>query len=63
MSISLTHAKECLVGQSPKEYLGQLAVASHGLRQAKLASKGGSGGGRTTELEEFREIMEPKGVA
>jgi hypothetical protein len=64
MTISLTHAASALLEQSPKEYLGQLAVAAHALRQAKGA--GGKGtpvapGGPKSPLEEFRGMMEPGG--
>jgi hypothetical protein len=65
MTISLTHATSALLEQSPKEYLGQLAVAAHALRQAKGAGGKGapmSAGGPKSPLEEFRGIMEPGGT-
>ena len=61
MTISLTHAEECLSGQTPKEYLAQLAVASHGIRQAKLAGKT-TVGRPGSDLDTLRSLLEPDEV-
>ena len=65
---SLDRAKECLQSQSAREYVQQLAAASHALQRAKERGKGngkGDGKGDGEEkpgdlLGELRALLEPK---
>ena len=59
MTISLTHAKEWLVGQTPREYVGQLASISNELRRARLSGKGGKGT-PGDPLSDLRGLLEPE---
>ena len=58
MTISLTHAKECLRDQTPKEYVSQLAVVSNELRRARLSGKAGKGT-PGDPLAALRAVLEP----